>query len=91
VQTSRVGHIAAEFERLANVLLSRGCGNPAFITYPHRELPDSCSRSPPASAWRFVSAFARARAARAPQASGMPNGGCGANPLLVTPQRKEHR
>ena len=37
MQTSRVGHIAAEFERLANVLLSRGCGNPAFITYPHEE------------------------------------------------------
>ena len=31
---SRVGHIAAEFERLANVLLRRGCGNPASITYP---------------------------------------------------------
>ena len=30
----RVGHIAAEFERLANVLLGRGCGNPALITYP---------------------------------------------------------
>jgi transposase len=28
------GHIAAEFERLANVLLRRGCGNPALITYP---------------------------------------------------------
>ncbi len=26
------GHIAAEFERLANVLLGRGCGNPALIT-----------------------------------------------------------
>ena len=25
----QVGHIAAEFERLANVLLGRGCGNPA--------------------------------------------------------------
>jgi len=34
--TSRVGHIAAEFERLANVLLRRGCGNPALITYPQR-------------------------------------------------------
>jgi hypothetical protein len=33
--TSQVGHIAAEFERLANVLLGRGCGNPALITYPH--------------------------------------------------------
>ena len=31
---SRVGHIAAEFERLANVLLGRGCGNPALITCP---------------------------------------------------------
>jgi hypothetical protein len=31
---ARVGHIAAEFERLANVLLRRGCGNPALITYP---------------------------------------------------------
>jgi hypothetical protein len=31
---TRVGHIAAEFERLANVLLRRGCGNPALITYP---------------------------------------------------------
>jgi hypothetical protein len=26
---ARVGHIAAEFERLANVLLRRGCGNAA--------------------------------------------------------------
>ena len=26
---SQVGHIAAEFESLANVLLGRGCGNPA--------------------------------------------------------------
>jgi hypothetical protein len=33
-EISRVGHIAAEFERLANVLLRRGCGNPALITYP---------------------------------------------------------
>ena len=33
-ERSRVGHIAAEFERLANVLLGRGCGNPALITYP---------------------------------------------------------
>ena len=32
---AQVGHIAAEFERLANVLLGRGCGNPALITYPH--------------------------------------------------------
>ena len=32
----QVGHIAAEFESLANVLLGRGCGNPAFITYPLR-------------------------------------------------------
>jgi uncharacterized SAM-dependent methyltransferase len=31
---ARVGHIDAEFERLANVLLGRGCGNPALITYP---------------------------------------------------------
>jgi hypothetical protein len=31
---SRVGHIAAEFERLANVLLGRSCENPALITYP---------------------------------------------------------
>ncbi len=31
---SRVGHIAAEFERLANVLLGRSYGNPALITYP---------------------------------------------------------
>jgi hypothetical protein len=31
---ARVGHIAAEFERLANVLLRRGCGNPALMTYP---------------------------------------------------------
>ena len=34
LKSSRVGHIAAEFERLANVLLRRGCGNPALITYP---------------------------------------------------------
>ncbi len=34
LKSSRVGHIAAEFERLANVLLGRGCGNPALITYP---------------------------------------------------------
>ncbi len=33
LKSSRVGHIAAEFERLANVLLGRGCGNPALITY----------------------------------------------------------
>ncbi len=31
---ARVGHIDAEFERLANVLLGRSCGNPALITYP---------------------------------------------------------
>ena len=31
---SRVGHIAPEFGRLANVLLGRGCGNPALFTYP---------------------------------------------------------
>ena len=31
---TRVGHIAPEFGRLANVLLGRGCGNPALITYP---------------------------------------------------------
>ena len=29
----RVGHIVPEFGRLANVLLGRGCGNPALITY----------------------------------------------------------
>jgi hypothetical protein len=34
LKSPRVGHIAAEFERLANVLLRRGCGNPALITYP---------------------------------------------------------
>ena len=34
LKSPRVGHIAAEFERLANVLLGRGCGNPAFIPYP---------------------------------------------------------
>jgi hypothetical protein len=43
VQTSRVGHIAAEFESLANVLVGRGCGNPAFITYPLNE-PSSCAQ-----------------------------------------------
>ena len=36
LKSPRVGHIAAEFERLANVLLRRGCGNPALITYPHQ-------------------------------------------------------
>jgi hypothetical protein len=35
---TRVGHIAAEFERLANVLLGRSCGNPALITYPRCEI-----------------------------------------------------
>ncbi len=35
---ARVGHIDAEFERLANVLLGRSCGNPALITYPQRSL-----------------------------------------------------
>ena len=30
------GHIAPEFGRPDNVLLGRGCGNPAFITYPLR-------------------------------------------------------
>jgi hypothetical protein len=34
LKSSRVGHVAAEFERLANVLPRRGCGNPALITYP---------------------------------------------------------
>ena len=35
IQFPASGHIAPEFERLANVLLGRGCGNPALITYPH--------------------------------------------------------
>jgi hypothetical protein len=34
IQFPASGHIAPEFERLANVLLGRGCGNPALITYP---------------------------------------------------------
>ena len=34
LKSPRVGHIAAEFESLANVLLGRSCGNPALITYP---------------------------------------------------------
>ena len=33
-KVARVGLIAAEFVRLANVLLGRNCGNPALITYP---------------------------------------------------------
>jgi hypothetical protein len=48
-RTARVGHIAAEFERLANVLLGRGCGNPALITYPPRgprEEASPCCRHP---------------------------------------------
>jgi hypothetical protein len=40
---ARVGHIAAEFERLANVLLRRGCGNPALITYP--PIPTTSTRA----------------------------------------------
>jgi hypothetical protein len=40
-KVARVGLIAAEFVRLANVLLGRSCGNPALITYP----PDK-KRSP---------------------------------------------
>ena len=39
-EPTRVGHIAAEFERLANVLLRRGCGNPALITYPLQNFAD---------------------------------------------------
>jgi hypothetical protein len=31
---SQVGHIAPEFGRPDNVLLGRGCENPALITYP---------------------------------------------------------
>ena len=43
IQFPASGHIAPEFERLANVLLGRGCGNPAFITYPLNE-PSSCAQ-----------------------------------------------
>jgi hypothetical protein len=45
LKSSRVGHIAAEFERLANVLLRRGCGNPALITYPRRRPRSAIARS----------------------------------------------
>jgi hypothetical protein len=38
-----VGLIAAEFVRLANVLLSRSCGNPALITYPPPVIPSDLS------------------------------------------------
>jgi D-alanyl-D-alanine dipeptidase len=42
-KVARVGLIAAEFVRLANVLLSRSCGNPALITYPPPVIPSDLS------------------------------------------------
>ena len=47
----RVGHIAAEFESLANVPLGRSYGNPALITYPsqrpRKQLAARSRSSPP--------------------------------------------